>query len=204
MRNLFFKIEEILPEGGSWCDLTKASTLAALVVATRPSLVIELGVWQGGSLVPMLLALQHNKFGRAIAIDAWSTTASVEGESGANASWWSTVDHDAAYAIFMARLEKHNLGSICEVVRSRSDAAPIPSEIDVLHVDANHREQAMRDVERFGSRVRTGGFMILDDTHWEGGHVTRAREHALETGFVERYPLGMGIVMQRISSPAST
>lgn len=64
LRSLLDEIARCLPEGGEWCTLDKAETLAAMIVAARPRLVVEIGVWEGGSLIPMLLALQHNGCGR--------------------------------------------------------------------------------------------------------------------------------------------
>ncbi len=228
-------IARCLPEGGDWCSLEKAQSLAALVVGLRPRVVCEIGVWMGGSLVPMLLAmravelLEHEamdvdaavrrasrtqgpdeeaaaahaaKFTsvrrRVVAIDPWSAPASCEGQGSEDAAWWSTVDHDEALRVLLARISRHGVAALCEVVRERSDVAQVPPRIDLLHVDGNHADQAMRDVQRFAGAVPVGGILVLDDVEWRGGHVARAHEHARATGFVDLYPVDTGIVMQRI------
>jgi predicted O-methyltransferase YrrM len=205
-------IQDCLAEGGDWCDLEKAHTLAALVVGLRPHLVVEIGVWMGGSLVPMAMALRligeidrgagRAVARRAVAIDAWSAAESCVDQTPVNADWWRSADHDAALATFTSRLDKHGLSSLVDVVRSTSDAAEVPSPIDLLHVDGNHAEQARRDVERFAPSVTLGGIMVLDDLDWSGDHVRRAHERALEIGFRDLFPLGRGIVMQRTRAPA--
>lgn len=197
MRTLLAEIEHVLPQGGEWCSLEKAQTLASLVVGFRPRLVVEIGVWSGGSLVPMLLAMQSIKTGRAIAIDPWSSVSSCRDEVPQNVEWWAAVDHEAALRRFLARLEVYDLASLCEVWRHPSDSCIPPDGIELLHVDGSHTDQAIRDVDRFARNVVRGGILVLDDVGWEGGGVQRALELARSIGFTDRYPLGTGIVMQR-------
>lgn len=206
---LMSEIRMRLSEGGDWCDLEKAQVLAALIIGLRPRLVVEIGVWMGGSLVPMLLALQTLRQAdeakgrpvvprRAVAIDPWSAVASCAGQISENTRWWQSVDHDQAMRVFLGRLEQHGLGGLCEVVRAPSDDAPVPPDIDLLHVDGNHADQAERDVARFAPSVVRGGILVLDDLEWAEGHVRRGRDRAIELGFAELYRLGCGIVLQRL------
>lgn len=182
----------------TWCSEEKAEALAMCVAALRPQLVVEIGVWQGASLLPMLLALRHNGTGRAIAIDPWSPAVSVVGEVAANVEWWSRADHDVAFRKFGARMETLGVAHLCEVWRKPSDDGAPPEGIGLLHVDGSHTEQAVRDVNRFAANVRVGGMLMLDDCNWSGGGVLRAHERAIELGFVDLYPLGTGCVMQRL------
>lgn len=197
---LLQEIERVLPEGGDWCDLDKAETLAALILATRPAIVCELGIWIGGSAIPMALALKHNGRGRLYAVDPWSTAASIEGQSGANAEWWATVDHEEAYRRFLERIGMHSLSNVT-VMRMTSDEAPIVTPIDILHIDSNHGPQAIKDVLRWAPNVVVGGFLVLDDLGWEGQNVERARDEALGLGFIELYHLGTGALYQRVRLP---
>ena len=207
---LMSEIERCLPDGGDWCDLEKAQTLAAMIVGIRPRVVCEIGVWMGGSFVPMALALRaivdldrergrSHVARRAIAIDPWAPDESCAGQDPVNASWWGSADHDRAMATFIDRIDRHGVRDLCEIVRKSSQDAAVPDSIDVLHVDGNHADQARRDVERFAPSVSRGGVLVLDDLSWSGGHVRRAREIARELGFVDMYHLGTGIVMRRQS-----
>jgi len=188
---------------GAWTSLEKAQCLAALVVGLRPRLVVEIGVWRGDSLIPMCLALQYVGTGTAIAIDPWSAPMSVIGQNQTDAAWWGEqvgqAGHEQAYADFVARLDRLGARDACAIVRAPSDDVN-PGDLpppDLLHVDGNHAEQAIRDVERFGARLPVGGVLVMDDVDWAGGHVRRARDRALELGFVELYALGTGCVLQR-------
>jgi predicted O-methyltransferase YrrM len=73
--------------------------------------------------------------------------------------------------------------------------------IDILHHDANHGPQVVADVERWIPSIRVGGLLIIDDLDWSGGHVIRARDRAIASGFAELYALGTGCVMQRVGVP---
>lgn len=198
------EIEEAAPEGGDWCSADKAVQLASLVLEHRPQVVVELGVWMGGSALPIAIALRHLGVGQLVAIDAWSTEASVAGQEGVNAAWWQSVGvegHERARLTFLRRLKKHAIGEhCCEVLRLRSEDAAVPSVIDMLHHDANHGPQVVADVDRWAPSVRVGGLLILNDLGWPGGHVRRARDRAIALGFVDQYPLGTGCVMQRVRS----
>jgi predicted O-methyltransferase YrrM len=209
LSNTMAEIQESLREGGEWCDLQKAHALAAIVAGLRPRVVCEIGVWMGGSLLPMAIAMRSvstiERAGgrtpeprRIVAIDPWAASESCVGQAGADEAWWRSVDHDAALAVFRARLDHHGVRDLVEIVRLPSGGAPVPEGIGLLHVDGNHAEQAVRDVERFAPAVSAGGILVLDDLSWSGGHVAAARDAAREMGFATLYPLGTGVVMQRV------
>lgn len=193
-------------DGVGWCSLEKATTLAAMVMALRPQVVVELGVWMGGSAIPMAIALRQLGAGRLLAVDAWSAPVSVEGqEEKKHVEWWgSTVGepgHASARETFHRRLKTHGISPArCAVRAMRTDQVEVPEQIDILHHDANHGPQVVLDVERWAPAIRVGGMLVLDDLDWAGGHVVRARDRAVEMGFVELYPLGTGCVMQRVRS----
>jgi predicted O-methyltransferase YrrM len=198
------EIETAVPEGGMWCNLDKAFALAATVIALRPKVVVELGVWMGGSAIPMAIALRCLGSGQLIAIDAWSAEASVSGQEEIHSKWWGETigvnGHEQAFQTFMARLKKHGVTSErCAVQRLRTDEAVVPPMIDVLHHDANHGPQATEDIARWAPAVRVGGFLVIDDVAWTGNHVRRGVTLAKELGFVELYSLGTGCMMQRLS-----
>ncbi len=200
---LMAEIEHVTPEGGAWCSASKAHTLAALILSIRPKIVVEVGVWMGGSAIPIALALKAIGAGQLYAIDPWSITASVDGQNAVNAKWWGKVNHDEAHQVFVKRVHRHGLESFVKTLRMRSDDVDVAAmlgeygAIDCMHLDGNHGEQAERDAERYLPSVRDGGFAILDDVAWEGGSVTKAVRYAQAIGFNPLYELDSGIVMQR-------
>ena len=203
-KGLLAEIEETIADDAGWCSLEKATALASILFAIRPVTVVELGVWQGGSAIPMAIALRHLAVGQLIAVDAWSAEASVSGQESIHQKWWGETmgqdGHDQAFQVFKTRLDKHRIGDRCIIRRQSTDEATVPTVIDVLHHDANHGPQAVKDVDRWAPSIRVGGFLIIDDLDWPSDHVRRARDRAIELGFVDLYPLGTGCVMQRVCS----
>lgn len=196
------RIDSARKDEDKWCTPEKAHALAAFVVALRPELVVEIGVWRGASAIPLLLALKAAGRGRAIAIDPWDPAASIVGEEPANVEWWGTEvgahGHEDAYREFLRRLTRNEVYHLCDVRRQTSDSVDPPPGIGLLHVDGNHTEQAVRDVTRFAPSVLPGGILVLDDISWSSGSVGRAHALALEMGFIDLYPVGSGIAMQRV------
>lgn len=203
LSTLFAMISATRP-ASAWPPLSKCQGLAALVLAQRPKVVIEIGVWTGDSIVPMLLALKYLGNGKAFAIDPWDATASTEGQTEIDAAWWGKAPHDKALDQFQKRLQQLEVDQICGILRKRSDDVDptIFGPIGLAHVDGNHADQAVRDVTRYAPHIELGGYLVLDDLEWVGGAVRRAREVALGLGFVERYMLGSGPVLQRVAMSA--
>ncbi len=202
MKNLFSQIETLVPTCGDWCSVEKGQTLAAIVLAFRPKVTVEIGVFSGASFLPMALAHKFIKHGAAYAIDPWSKDASVEGLEAPNANWWKEVDHDRIYQLFLSKAKELGVDGISKVIRAKSDDVKPPSEIGLLHVDGNHGAQAVKDVARFAPNVHVGGICVMDDIGWQENeiyHVREAVDNLYKMGFVKLYDLGTGAVFQRIS-----
>lgn len=193
-----------------WCPLEKALDLAVTVLALRPKVVVETGVWSGRSLIPMALACKHLGDGICVAIDPWSTQASVEGYSGENADWWSKQDHDGMLKHFSMHIQRLGLEGFVQVQRAKSDDAVIPDVIDIFHCDSQHTDQAIREIHRIATNVRVGGIVILDDLSWqnEGTQpIAQAVDALISIGFKELYRIkqndGEWGVFQRIKKKRS-
>ena len=192
-----------------WCPLEKALDLAATVVALRPKVVVETGVYGGRSLLPMALACEAVGCGTCIGIDPWSPQASGEGYDAENAAWWGKLDHEGVRASFYANMALLGVKDRIVVHRMKSDDAPVPEVIDLLHLDSQHTEQAVREVNRFAANVRVGGVVVFDDIEWQNSGdmpVKRAMKTLIPMGFVELYrrvqPNGNWAAFQRVSMPA--
>jgi predicted O-methyltransferase YrrM len=188
-------------EPSAWPSLEKCQVLASLIIGLRPDRVVEIGVWRGCSIIPQLLALRCLGAGQGVAIDPWSADASIAGQTDeANIAWWGQQQaHDEALEVFRSRLIHLELASVCRIIRLRSDDVDLDAlgDFSMLHIDGNHADQAVRDVDRYARRLPVGGVLVMDDLGWTDGHVQRAYELAKEIGFVDRYPLGTGCVLTR-------
>lgn len=181
---LFKQIEDQHLKIQGWCTLRKAQTLAALVLAYRPLLVYEVGIYGGASILPMALACKHAKCGTVIGIDPYEVSASVQGEVKVNADHWSKVDHKAIRDGFRKKVVELGLEKQITFYEHKSDDVE-PKIHEICHLDGNHTDQAVRDVRRYGAKVRIGGFLVMDDPSWPGGGVLRAIDTAKEMGFKE-------------------
>lgn len=182
---LFTNIEEIVPKLPGWCSVSKAVTLASSIVALRPEIIVEIGVYGGRSLIPMAMACASVSKGIVIGIDPWEKSASVEGQPQEHATWWGNLDHEHIMKSFLAQVELLRLKNFVNVVRKRSDEVTPPKNIDIISLDGNHGPQALKDVERYAPNVRVGGLIVFDDLNWSGGNVSLATEKAKSLGFVE-------------------
>jgi predicted O-methyltransferase YrrM len=199
MKQLFAQIEsELASHPHGWCNLEKAQTLASAVLALRPSLVVEIGVWAGRSLVPMALALKRLGKGKLIGIDPWRLESSVQGITGENLEWWKKVDHEMIFGEFTKWMTETGIGPFVEIHRCRSDEFNKlgPNLIDLLNIDGNHGEEAsVYDVRNFASQVRVGGLLFFDDIEWAKTAVSM-----LPTlGFQKLYYIDGGIMCQRLN-----
>ena len=176
-------ITEFSQTAEGWCTLPRAMEMAELIVQTKPMVVVEIGVFAGGSLVPQALGLKENGGGHIYGIDPWSREAAVEqvfvsddhtapADEAVARQWWTDVDLEKMHQLCMQGIWRYSLEEFAIVIRARSEHAAQLFEgdrpiIDVLYIDGNHSELAScRDVELYLHMVRKGGFLWFDDAHW--------------------------------------
>lgn len=187
--NIFDRIETVHDNTPGWCSSLKANTLAALVIGTRPEITIEIGCFYGRSLLPMALAHQFIGKGSVIAIDPWMAEASVAGQlNPLDVEYWNRQQmHETAYAAFKAKVYELGLQNVVRIERKASDDFEPPEEISILHLDGNHGEQSVKDIQRYAPKIKRGGFLVADDLKWTGLFVEKAVSLLPDMGFVELY-----------------
>jgi hypothetical protein len=115
----------------------------------------------------MAYALRENKFGKIYGIDPWSTQSSAEGLDGVNKEWWSKIDHQAIYQGLVDKITEFGLNEQIVLIRDTSAHTNVIPNIDVLHIDGNHSEEAsMLDALKWVPQVKKGGLIIFDDINW--------------------------------------
>ena len=199
MTNVFETIDKYFatdPPG--WTTPIIAKTFAACVIALRPSLVIEIGVFGGRATIPIAIALREVGTGMINAIDPWDFSASIEGQGAENAAWWKNANmHEDVRQRFLKDVRDIGIQNCINVIRSRSDDAS-PHKCQMLLIDGNHGPQAIKDVERFAPHVDVGGLVYMDDLNWEFGNVQKAVNLLITKGFSKLYGIGTGAMFQRI------
>lgn len=170
-----------------WCWLEKAKAMAQLIEDTKPSVVVEIGVFGGKSMVPQAIALKHNGHGIIYGIDPWSKRHSLEGETvQASRDWIETVDYNYIHSYASEMIWAFGVQNHAVLVRCPSHTCSgMFGEIDILHIDGNHSEESStRDVSMYLPKVKMGGYIWFDDMGWfndSGGTMKTAlsmvREH---------------------------
>lgn len=186
-----------------WCSVEKANDLALAVIKLRAAVTVEVGVYGGRSVAPMALACAEQDFGVVWAIDPWDQKASAEGYDPVNANWWGNLDHEMIYQRFLAHLKANGLERFVKIIRKRSDDVEPPKVLDIFHLDGQHTDQAVKDIERFAPNIRAGGFCFVDDIQWSGGGVGRAVDKLMGMGFVKLFDRDTGAMFQRETAKPS-
>ena len=175
-KRLAIQVMDQISDG--WCTHKKASILIDIILAMKPKVIVEIGVWGGKSLVPMAFTLKMCEKGKIYGIDPWSNLASAEGvmHEGSR-TFWMTVDHEDIMKKLIDHIERLQLEDQIELIRATSLDAPPISNIDLLHIDGNHSDETSYiDVTKWVPLVRSGGFIIFDDMNWtENGMSTTRR-----------------------------
>lgn len=198
MNTLFETIRQEQPKLPGWCSLEKAVTLASLVVGLRPPVTVEIGIYGGSSLIPILLAHTWIKTGVVYGIEPWDREAAMKAQTtAADVEWWGRQDYDKLYADFIGTVKRLKVEECLRLVRKRSQQVdPMPG-IGLLHIDGSHDNQAIHDVVKFSPHVLLGGIVVMDDLQWHGGAVGRAAQRLIQLGYRQLYALGTGAVYQK-------
>lgn len=177
MQELFSRIANFIPTVHGWCTVEKAHWLARWIIERQCTLVVEIGVFGGSSLVPMALAMDYiQRLGivhgcQLVGVDAYSNdTAETNDLEGPNKAWWKAVDLAAVQKSAQEAVISHKVGHIVDFMICPSKEAVERFDdlsLDLVHVDGSHNEEeSTRDVKMWWPKLRAGGLMVLDDTNW--------------------------------------
>jgi hypothetical protein len=197
-------IKDTLPGIQGWCSENKAFTLASIIIGLRLKVSCEIGVFHGRSCFPMARA-HCCVGGKVVAIDPWSAKEASNGYTGANYSYWNTTQRmQNAEQQFRNLIANYDLGPWVDIRKERSDDV-VPFECELLHVDGQHTQQAVRDVQRFTSKMPAGGIVFLDDINWYNDNnfdVADAVKWLLLNGFEELYKIETSAVYRKMKYEA--
>jgi len=144
--------------------------LTEAIETLRPTVVVEVGVWKGASVIHMASRMRELAIdGVVIAVDTWlgawdhwvddrwfRELGLLEPAGGIFATFLRNV-RDAGLEDYIVPLPLDSINAA--QVLSRYDVVP-----DVVHIDAGHDYTAVRaDIEQWWPMIRPGGLMIGDD-----------------------------------------
>ncbi len=172
-----------------WLTPEVATAMRELVLREKPSVIVEIGVFYGKSLINAALALKENRHGVIYGIDPWNLGYAMrEMGTGENPGFWSKIDLDDVHNQCMHAIWNNQLDEYAVIIRAPSQYTHQlfwPSSIDILYIDGAHSVDAStRDVSNYVHSVRRGGYVWLDDTDWIS--VQKADEMILKTCRLEK------------------
>lgn len=153
-----------------WCQPEKAIDLYDRVVEAKAKLVVEIGVFGGKSLLALGLAAKKIGDCKVVGIDSWEFNDVLNQMDQENQAWWASQDMEAIYASARQAMHIAMLTNVVQLLKKNSTDSlmNLPNEIDVLHIDGNHSEwDSTRDVLNWVPKVKSGGFIYMDDEDWQ-------------------------------------
>ncbi|MEJ0052108.1 MAG: class I SAM-dependent methyltransferase [Methylovirgula sp.] len=148
------------------------------VKTLRPNIIVEVGVWKGGSTISLAKALRASEIdGCVISVDTWlgswdhwtirewfDNLNFVNGQSQLMRTFMQNICANKL-TDYVVPLPLDSINAF-EVIR-RHGIVP-----DCVHIDAGHDYRAVsNDLEMWWSILRPGGILIGDDYQKEGGWV---------------------------------
>ncbi len=149
--------------------------LTRAIETVRPRVVVEVGVWKGGSVMTMAEAMKVNQIdGAVIAIDTWL---------GSSEHWTDRVFHEGMnytdgyprlFHVFAANVLDRDLQDYVvplplDSVNAFHVLKTLGIKPDVLHIDAGHDfESATADLRAWWPFLAPGGVLVGDDYFADG------------------------------------
>ena len=168
-----FPYRTVKPDLQGW--QSKHRYLADSVARLRPAIILEVGVWKGGSCLELARAVQVNGLDVAvIAVDTWLGSA----EHWQIDHWHEALGFEFGYpTLFRTFLANMVLGGVREIVvplpLDSANACEVIRHFDIrpdlIHIDGAHDLEAARgDLARWWAQLRPGGTLIVDDYDKDG------------------------------------
>jgi len=146
------------------------SFLNSSIKANKPTIVLEIGVWKGASVIHMAKALQElNRDGVIIAVDTYLGSW----DHWNNEKWLPELlpvfGYPSMYYTFLANVVTNDLQDyIIPLPLDSSNAAHVLSHNDIrpelIHLDGSHDyDSVLSDLKRWWPLLTPGGVFICDD-----------------------------------------
>ena len=170
LSSLYTNFDNNFGEWG-WCSVKKSNKIIDCVLEfcneQEDPTCVEIGVYGGKSFFPFALALKDLNRGKVYGIDPWTNQDAMVGyEHPSHKEFWGNIDLERIYNIFLQGIEELNVEKYCSVLRKTSDDAEEIKNISVLHIDGQHTDQLLRDINKYAKNVLLNGYCFVDDVEW--------------------------------------
>lgn len=169
--------------------------LTRAVDEVRPNVVVEVGVWKGGSVATLARRMKELQLdGAVIAVDTWLGAF----DHWLSAEWFSHLrferGYPTIYQTFRANMVSEGVeGYVLPMPLDSVNAGHVLRHngvfADIVHIDGAHDYQSvMADLSQWWTILRPGGILIGDDYHASGPtwpEVRRAFQDFFKTDQIE-------------------
>jgi predicted O-methyltransferase YrrM len=172
-------IRDEYDEGG-WCFDEKRKLIHNLVKTTHSKVCVEIGVYKGSSLFAFAEILETIG-GKITGIDPWSFEMSkndIESKDNGYEDYFynqllkGQETFDIIYNNVCDIVSNNDMSKTITLIRKPSEDVFIEFEnesIDIIHIDGNHNEtNVSRDILLYLPLVKKGGYIVMDDSDWNG------------------------------------
>lgn len=154
-----------------WTTPERGCEMAELILETRAQICVDIGVFAGRSTIAMGFAARELNTSWVYGIDNWNPgTAKDNDDHEEGVEWWAKQSNlETIHQEAMRDLWGHRLEPWVIIIRAKSEhVAQLFPVIDFLNIDGGHSEvTSCRDVSLYVPRVRSGGYVLMDDTSWD-------------------------------------
>lgn len=187
------RISDRIPSDlGGGSPLPKTFLMACIALECELRTYVEIGVYRGKSFFPMAYMVKKLG-GKAFGIDAYDYEIAKEYDVDPSVGFdvnefLAKLDFSQIYSDVKILQKDLGLMDHSEIIKDDSKKAvhyfrENQIVIDMLHIDGNHDTPAVQaDVDAYVPLVKDGGFIVIDDVHWES---VRRVYHLLE----QKYPV---------------
>lgn len=148
--------------------------LSRAIDVARPKIIVEIGVWKGGSTLFMAEHLRRLELDAVvIAVDTWLGSW----DHWINPTWRAQLSFLNGYPNFFykfrnnvksLKLENYVVPFPLDSLNASETLKFLQIQPDIVHIDAGHDYRAVKaDIESWWPLLKPGGFLIGDDYHRE-------------------------------------
>ncbi len=170
MKHLHDAVYNYLEHMDGWTTPERACEMVDHILETKAKVCVDIGVFAGRSTIAMGFAARELQNSHVYGIDPWKIDSAVEGDNVEdNAKWWKErANLEQMHWQCVHMIWSHRLDPWVTIIRNGSQYVhQLFPVIDFLNIDGNHTEIAScRDVELYLPKVRSGGFVMADDSDW--------------------------------------
>jgi GR25 family glycosyltransferase involved in LPS biosynthesis/cephalosporin hydroxylase len=163
-----FPYKTVKPDLQGWASQHRF--LADTVAARRPKIIVEVGVWKGGSVIELAQSVRSNGLDAVvIAVDTWLGSWDLWADDRWHADLGFVFGFPTVYRTFLANVMTAGLHGVViplplDSVNAQHTLERLRIFPDLVHIDGAHDfNTVLSDLTHWWNLLTVGGTMIMDD-----------------------------------------